>query len=110
MTTTRIVERNIRQVMERASRDILGRKLVRQGHLLCYAAVIEGLERPAREGGERIHAHLAIGGISESFPLDEAANVIERRWRRSRWGYDNNDIRPLTSRDDRNRWFAYCLK
>lgn len=108
--TYEAVERNVRHVIARASRDILGRKFVRQGQSLCYACVIEGLERPVREGGERLHAHLAIGGIPAGFPFENAAAIIERRWRRSRWGYDNNLSSNITSEDARNSWFAYCLK
>lgn len=105
-----VVEKNIRQAMERASRAILGRKLVRQGQSLSYASIVEGLERPVREGGERLHVHLAIGGIPDGFPLERAVEIIEQQWHQSKWGYTDCQTRIIASQEDRNCWLAYGLK
>ena len=61
--TVNDLEKNVAFFMERMSRDLLGRKAVRQGNRLGYCGVIEGGELPAKYGGKRYHVHLGLSLI-----------------------------------------------
>lgn len=93
--------------LERASRDLWGRRVVRGGTRLWYAGALEGGED---RHGKRMHAHLIVGGLPPAATFLAIEQSIAFRWRTSRWGYDDIDIRPLASPADVERWTAYVLK
>ena len=104
--TTEALARNVDWFIERLSRDVLGRRQVRKGHLLLYVGVIEG-DRVVDYN--RMHVHLAIGGIPVGYSLGHIRQRISDRWQSSRWGY--NDLQATNLDDDpQSRWNRYMLK
>lgn len=93
--------------LERASRDLWGRRAVRRGVRLLYAGALEGGED---RHGTRMHAHLILGGLPPNATFPMITQAIASRWRTSRWGYDDIDIQPLASPNDVDRWVDYLLK
>jgi len=78
--------------------------------MLSYVGTIEGQERPLSEGGQRLHVHLALSGISDDRDMDEVIQRANYRWARSNWGYHETEVRRMDSEADRERWLQYLLK
>ena len=104
------IARNVEQVIERCSRAILGRSAVRKGRKLSYVAAVEGQERPLKDGGSRLHAHIAIAGIPATFSLTEAKAILEDKWRNSRWGYVVNETIIADEDEPATGYVPYLLK
>ena len=101
------LSRNTAHSLERASRDLWGRRSVRRGVRLLYAGTLEGGERL---DDKRMHAHLIVGGLPPTVAFSTIEQAIAFRWQSSRWGYDDINIQWLASPADVDRWVSYFLK
>jgi hypothetical protein len=105
--TPRLVAKNVDEFIERVSRRFLRRKSVRAHVQLRCACVVEG----GREvGGQRLHAHLMVGGFPRGEILDVVQPEMIARWTATRWGYEDAKVEPLGSSEDRRRWAEYLVK
>ncbi len=96
---------NVRWVSKYASRAVFSRRGERSGRRLLYAGAIEG-----GNDGKRLHVHLTIGGYQTVDEMTATMSAFASRWRRSRWGYENVDVRELRNVDDQQAWKQYSIK
>lgn len=107
--------------MHNASRKLLGRYAAKCGEQLNCAGYIEGNPKASQTGEQRLHVHLAIGGLP--FPkydltkLSDINNIefaLGALWRRSPWGYNEVDISVLDKQDalhfESENWKSYIHK
>ncbi len=109
-----------------ASRSIFGCSQAKKGKRLVAVGYIEGNIRAAVSAHERIHTHLSIGGpIADRFDLTDPEqaykleNILKQQWNKTKWGYDEVDIRLIDNREinntelpfvSRDRWQGYIHK
>lgn len=104
------LSKNVSFFIERLSRDIFGRKLVRHGKRIFYSGVIEGNQSSSRLGGTRLHVHLSLRGISKDVDVDTLFHFANERWSNSLWGYERIHLTKIDSSDDDKRWTNYMFK
>ncbi|MFA8442242.1 hypothetical protein [Yoonia sp.] len=90
--------KNLRHFLNRLNTLAFGNAFRRYGKRVEVVAVQE-----VSIGG-RLHYHLAMKNPFET--LEECEAAICRCWAKTRWGYDEVDVRPIFS----SGWISYITK
>ena len=94
-----LASRNFRHFLNRLNREVYGNAARRFGKGLKVIAVLE------HDALVRFHYHAVIDQ-PETMNFTEFKQAIEDAWAKTRWGYDQTEIVPMTSEG----WVRYISK
>lgn len=94
------VSENTRHFMNRLNQSVFGKGFTRYGKRLSVVPVIEG------NSFIRLHIHMTLEKPAH-LDLDEFRNMILKCWSKTKFGYQNIEIKPI---DYYFGWFDYKLK
>jgi len=82
----------------------------RDGKILQYLGVTEGLKTRYRDGGERLKVRLGLKGFNSAFAREAIEFIASGHWEYGTWGFDCAECKWLDREFDKKMWNRNLIK